>query len=73
MESMFGSCTKLKTLNLSNFVINDENIIIGSMIAANNPNLILCFNKSMMPSSFLNEVSQYENNCLKVCLINSKK
>ena len=73
LGGLFINCNNLKTLNLSNFVINDENIIIGSMIAANNPNLILCFNKSMMPSSFLNEVSQYENNCLKVCLINSKK
>ena len=62
----------LTSLNLSNFKIyNTTNI--NYIFIRGNQNLTLCYNESKMPSQFLDKVNIYENNCQKLCIMNSKK
>ena len=71
MGTLFNSCINLKSLNLSSFTIYDSTIV--NSIFGYITNIILCYNESKMPSHFLDVVNRYENSCLKLCIINSKK
>lgn len=72
MATLFISCESLLFLNLTNFAIYDTTNV-ERILDNCNPNLILCYDESKMPSHFKSEVRQYGNSCLKVCIMNSKK
>ena len=72
MENAFIYCKKLIFLNLSSFDIYDYTTV-RYILGGRDDRLILCYNESKMPNHFLNEVKRFENSCLKVCLMNSKK
>ena len=62
MATLFISTSSLLSLNLSSFDIYDSTSVIN-ILQNSNPNLILCYNESKMPSHFLEQVSAYENSC----------
>ena len=72
LDNLFILTSSLKFLNLSSFEIYDTTTV-NNILLSTNPNIILCYNESKMPSHFIAQVSNYENSCLKLCIMNNKK
>ena len=70
-ENMFFNTNALISLNLSNFTIKESASILN-MLSDSNQNIILCYKESKMAYNFLEHVNSYENNCQKVCNLESK-
>ena len=72
MISLFSLTKVLISLNLSSFDIYDETDVTEILLNSN-PNLILCYNESKMPNSFLVQARSYQNSCKQLCIMNNKK
>ena len=72
LNTFFIDCNKLKSLNLSGFAIFDTTNV-NDILKNADSNLLLCYNESKMPSKFLEQAIKFENSCLKLCLMISKK
>ena len=72
MKELFRLTNSLLWLNLSNFDIYDETVV-ENMLLDSNPNLILCYNESKMPNTFLVQAKNYKNSCKQLCIMNNKK
>ena len=72
MENMFFNCQSLISLNLSNFDLTSV-FYFSNMFYNLNENFTYCYNKDYIKPEFQRELSPYENDCEKICILNSKK
>ena len=69
---MFYGCNSLRSLNLSHFNL-DSTTSFSDMFINCNENLIYCINESNMKVEIKTQLESFQNNCFKICTMQSFK
>ena len=72
LANMFNGCSSLTSLDINHFNITSVTSF-ERMLYGCHENLIYCFKEEIINENFKNELNNYENNCLDICILQSNK
>ena len=72
LANMFNGCSSLTSLDINHFNLASVTSF-DRMLYGCHEDLIYCFKEEIINENFKNELNNYENNCLDICILQSNK